>query len=184
MSPSPGRIALLLACPAILQAAGALQGQQAERTEPEAKAALLQKILGFVNWPPAAVRRPFRVAFIGRGPVAREFKLLRDAGTLGSNRVEVNSETLDADLDAYQVVFLSGSDSRHLRDLADRLAGKPILTVCESPSGCDRGIMLTLLVRDEHIQYEINLKRAKRAGLVLNSQILQMAAKVCGGGGS
>jgi len=157
--------------------------QPAERTEPEAKAVLLQKVLGFVLWPKAdpPSRRPLKIAFLGHCPVAREFTRLVKDRTTGNLAFDVRYESLDSNLDDYQVVFLPLASSRRAQALAEKVAARSVLTVGESAGGCDKGIVLTLLVAEDRLRYEINLGQARRAGLTINSQVLQRAARVCEG---
>jgi hypothetical protein len=158
--------------------------RQAERTEPEAKAAFLQKIFAFISWPKGdrAAGQPLRIAFIGHSPVAREFTRLMNDHPVGNKPFEVHYETLESNLDDYQVVFLPLSSARRAQALAERTSSRPVLTVCESSGGCDKGIVLTLLVADDRIRYEVNLKRARKVGITFHSQILTYAARVCDGG--
>lgn len=172
-----------VACLAMI--APGVSSQSPERTEPEAKATFLLKFFGFVSWPGAeAPGRPIRVAFIGHSPVAREFLQLVRSRPGDARPIEVRYETADANLEAYHLVFVAQGDPKRLQALADRVAARPLLTVCESAAGCERGIILTLLVADERIRYEINLKRARRAGLGIDSKVLHYAARICEGGGS
>lgn len=156
---------------------------QTERTEHEAKAVLLQKVLAFVTWPKGDKpgTRPLKIAFIGQSPVAREFTRLVNGRSEGNLSFEVRYESLDSNLDDYQVVFLPLSNARRSQALAEKVAARPVLTVGESAGGCDKGIVLTLLVAEDRIRYEINLRQTRRAGLTINSQILQRAARVCEG---
>jgi hypothetical protein len=155
-----------------------------ERTEPEAKAILLQKVLAFVTWPKADKpgTQPLKIAFLGQSPVAREFTRLLNDRSAGNLPFEVHYESLNSNLDDYQVVFLPLSNARRAQALAEKVAARGVLTVGESAGGCDKGIVLTLLVAEDRIHYEINLKQARRAGLTINSQVLQRAARVCEGG--
>ena len=157
---------------------------QSERTEPEAKAVLLQKVLAFVTWPKGEKPgpRPLKIAFIGQTPVARELTRLVNDRAAGNAPLEVHYEALDSNLDGYQVVFLSHSNARHAQALVDKTSSKPVLTVCDSTGGCDKGIILTLLVAENRIRFEVNLKQARRAGLSFQSQVLQYAGRVCDGG--
>lgn len=154
-----------------------------ERTEPEAKAAFLQKVCAFVTWPKGdrAATLPLRIAFIGHSPVAREFTRLMNDHPVAARPFEVHYESIDSNLDDYQVVVLPLASGRRVQALAERTSSRPVLTVCESSGGCDKGIVLTLLVVEDRIRYEVNLKRARKVGLTFHSQILAYAARVCDG---
>ena len=163
---------------------GTPRGQRTERTEPEAKAAFLEMVLAFITWPKSESLggRPMKIAFIGHSPVAEEFKRLMEEKPRERRPFEVRYETFDSNLDDYQVVFLPVSNTRRSQALADRVATKPILTVCEFPGGCDKGIILSLYISAEKLRFDVNLKRASRAGLTIRSLLLQHATRVCEGG--
>lgn len=184
-----GPFARALACMAMAGQALVAQasaGGAQERTEPEAKATFLLKILSFVSWPAATdtPAQPIRVAFIGHSQVAREFARLVEARPKGARPIEYRYESADAGLEAYQVAFVAHGDPKRLQALADRAPARPLLTVCESPGGCEKGVILSMIVVDERIRYEINLRRARKAGLGIDSKVLHYAARICEGGGS
>ena len=52
------------------------------------------------------------------------------------------------------------------------------LTILQRQPAGDRS---TLLVVEDRIRYEVNLKRARKVGLTFHSQILAYAARVCDG---
>ena len=177
--------AIALAGTALVHVSGGTPlGQRNERTEPEAKAAFLEMVLAFVTWPKSEslAGRPMKIAFIGHSPVAEEFKRLMEEKPRGLRPFEVRYETFDSNLDDYQVIFLPTSGTRRSQSLAERFATRPILTVCESPGGCDKGIVLSLYISAEKLRFDVNLKRASRAGLTIRSPLLQHATRVCEGG--
>lgn len=186
MPPSLRRLAaaIALAGMAIVHVPGGTpSSQRAERTEPEAKAAFLEMVLAFITWPKSESRagKPMKIAFIGHSPVAEEFKRLMEEKPRERRPFEVSYETFDSNLEDYQVVFLPISSTRRSQALADRVATRPILTVCESPGGCDKGIVLSLYISAEKLRFDVNLKRAGRAGLTIRSQLLLHATRVCEG---
>lgn len=180
MASFPGRIALQFA---LWATAGAFSAQPAQLTESEAKAAFLQRIVGFVTWPEgSAPRGAVKIAFLGRSEVARELDRLQKGAATGGRKIEVRVEPPDSACEGCHVVVLPGSEPRRLQAFADRWGGRPVLTVSESALGCERGVLLSLLVAEDRIRYEINLRRTRRAGLSFHSQVLQWAARVCEGG--
>lgn len=183
MSSVPRSLALAVALAALGGVPIPAVGQPAERTEPEAKAVFLQKVLDFITWPKGerAAAQPLKIAFLGHTQVGRDFARLTEKRPAGSPAYEVHYVSLDANLDDYQVIFLPSSSARRAPALAERCATKPVLTVCESPGGCDKGIILTLLISEDRIRYDVNLNRARKAGLTFHSQVLHYAAKVCEG---
>ena len=75
------------------------------------------------------------------------------------------------------VVYVAPGDL----SLLDTVANLPILTVGDQPNFCQRGGIINLLVLDGRVRFEIDLSRARRSGLKMDSQLLRLASKVYGG---
>ena len=151
----------------------------------QVKARLLERMLGYVTWPRRVDPLPrgaFRVGFYGRTPVAREFAKLVQSRTFLGRPIEVGYITSKDSLESYDLVFVSEGEARRAGEIAARLAGKPVFTVCDGRDGGAKGIILSMFVVDEKAAYDVNLGRARLAGFAIHSQVLHYAAKVLDGG--
>jgi hypothetical protein len=151
-------------------------GQAKPVPEAAVKAAFVLRFPEFVVWPTdGADARPIVVC-------------LSPSHTLGTNlppgpagqhpyRVTVRQLQTIGESQGCDAVYLTPTDVA----LLDALANKPVLTLGDHPGFCQRGGIINLLVIDGRVRFEINLGRARRAGLRIDSQLLRLATKVYGG---
>ena len=78
------------------------------------------------------------------------------------------------------LVFLAG-DKATRRDPGNAFKDAPLLTVGENIDFLDAGGMVCLLKKEGNIKMGVDVDSAARAGLVMNSRLLSVAAVVRGG---
>ena len=79
---------------------------------------------------------------------------------------------------ACQVMFVNSSTVRELSKIMERVTGKGILTVSDMEGFIDSGGVIGYVKQGNVIKFEINLKAAKDAGLLINSRLLELAVRV------
>lgn len=76
-----------------------------------------------------------------------------------------------------EIAYLLPADHWRLTDWATR----PVLTVGDTPGFCDKGGIINLHTARGRLRFEISLDNARRAGLSIHPQLLQLATTVFGG---
>jgi hypothetical protein len=78
-----------------------------------------------------------------------------------------------------QLLFLPSEEKPiRLREWLKLIEYKPVLTVSDIPGFLDQGGMVNLVSEDNHLQFEVNLELAKKAGIEMSSQMLKIAREV------
>ncbi|MFO1351639.1 MAG: YfiR family protein [Gammaproteobacteria bacterium] len=80
------------------------------------------------------------------------------------------------------IVFVSRSEQWRLDAILNNLAALPILTVSDIPDFSKRGGMITLVLADQKLRFDINAAAVERSGLKLSSKLLELARIVDAGG--
>jgi hypothetical protein len=170
---------LLTACFVVL-GASSLLSQAGASDEQRLKAAFVFRFPQFVTWPAAVLsgRETLDICVAESGGIARALRDLTSGESLNGLRLQVRENPVELNLASCHVLMLPGA--RPDRDLIARAAGKPILTVGESPTFLDDGGIIQLKVVDRRVRFDIDLPAAERAGVTLSSQLLRLAAKVRG----
>lgn len=180
------RITLKRSLLAVLACALLVQSAQAQVQEYELKAALLVKLLAFVNWPaddaPESERNAAEkigpcIGILGENPFGNTL-----ANLLASSKDGVVAEVRQlASIEAAaqcQVLFVAGSESARLPDIRKVLEGKPVLTVSDAEGFAQEGGMISMVLRDSHISLEINTRAVRDAMLNISSKLLSLAKVV------
>ena len=150
-------------------------------SEYEVKAAFLHKFALFVEWPGSAFQKesdPFVIGILGQDPFGPHLAKAI-AGKLVENRPIVlrSYRTVDEVKDCH-LLYVSPSERPNLRRIMAGLNGRNVLTVGDMPGFAEQGGVINLVQSEQKIKFHINPDAARRAGLTISSQLLQMAVIV------
>jgi hypothetical protein len=142
--------------------------------EYELKAALTYKLAKFVTWPAERELKPeFELCVLGTHPFGSALDGIEKL-TIKDRPIVVRAiEALDPA--ACDLLFIAESESESLPELLAALADSPVLTVSDMERFAKRGGIVELQSRDNRVGFEINVAAYRRAGLVVSSQLLQLA---------
>jgi hypothetical protein len=153
-----------------------VRGDDASSLEYRVKAVCLYNFAKYVKWPDSAfstAEAPLKLCILGSNPFG---ELFNDAnGKQAQNRtlqVEFMSQAKStADLAGCHILFWSAPDHDRYKKIIEPLASSPTLTVSETTGA---GIV-NFFIEDGKVRFEISLAKAKRAMLVISSQLLKLA---------
>lgn len=154
----------------------AVPAAQAPRPETTIKAEFVLRFPEFVQWPSGQDRNPLSVCLSPAHPFGPNVHASAD-GQARPRRVLVRELKQKESARSCDVVYVAPGDLRLLQEVADL----PVLTIGDQPNFCQRGGIINLRVIDGRVRFEIDLSRARRAGLKMDSQLLRLASRVFGG---
>jgi hypothetical protein len=146
----------------------------------------------YVEWPAdafAGPRAPFVIGILGADPFAGALdEAVRGRRAHGRSIVVRRYRNLD-EYEPSHVLFVSEPKARLIdvvRDFLDSLDRRAVLTVGEREDFARRGGLVRLIVGPDGIGFEIDAESARRAGLAIGSELLELAASppAVGPGGS
>jgi hypothetical protein len=74
-----------------------------------------------------------------------------------------------------QILYITASAMPHLSELIQVVRGLPILTIGEMPGFAKSGGIINLILEDNRVRFEVNVKAAKDADLNISSRLLALA---------
>ena len=150
-------------------------GEERKPGEYEVKAVFIYNLAKFIEWPDKSFdNSPTLTLYIlGEDPFGSEIDAIRDKLIKG-RRVVVKQIDSPDDLDNAGILFISSSEKERLRDILKSISGLPILTVGDTKSFAQRGVMVNFYLENSRIRFEINLEAANLAGLNISSNLLRM----------
>ena len=170
---------LLLIAAVFVQAGAWLWGQQLMAASPQAaeyevKAAFLLNFTRFIEWPPAdrPADAPFGLCVLGEDPFGTVLDQLVEGERVDGRRLVVRRVREASN--SCDVLFFPKSESS--RGLSEMRQG--VLTVGESEDFLRQGGMISFIVENRRVRFDINLRAASRAGLQISSKLLNVARKV------
>ncbi len=144
--------------------------------EYQVKAAFIFNFIAFTQWPENNDKTT-DLCLYGKNNFGREIDDLQ-AKSVNTNTIKIiRLERLEK-VDACQVLFISNSAASDLTSILNKVAGKAILTVADTPGAASEGVMINMQLIQNKIKFEVNLKSARDVQLNINSRLLQLATEV------
>lgn len=149
--------------------------------EYQIKAAFLMNFAKFVDWPSSAfsdAQAPLVLGIVGEDPSGGAFEALN--GKVVKNRtIKVQRLSGTDGLQLCHLLYISPSESARLRSVTQAIGAAPVLTVSDGVEQfAQQGTVINLLLVDSKIRFEINVAVAKKAGLSMAAQLLQVGKVV------
>lgn len=173
------RRAIAVAAAAALWAAAPVVAQRPR--EYQVKAAYLYGFGRFVEWPADAAPPTggaFVLCVLGEDPFGPLLDQAAEGGVVKNLPVSVRRIGRPEDAAGCATVFVSASEQSRLSRILAVLERRPVLTVGDSPEFAQRGGMIGFTVDGGRVRFAVNLMAAREAGLMLQSELIRVAAAV------
>jgi hypothetical protein len=144
--------------------------------EYEVKSAFLLNFTKFIEWPaPASPDAPFTICILGEDPFGPLLDRMVSGETVGGRKLAVHRISRDRPARC-QILFASA----HERDLSETLSTLPrgVLTVGEGAEFLRDGGMISFVVEDRRVRFDVSQRSALKAGLRISSKLLSVARSV------
>jgi hypothetical protein len=150
-------------------------------SDEDVKLALIYKISRFVTWPtvPDQSREPFKLCLAER----TIFDLAQDrfAGRRIRDRdidVHLLTDSSSDIAETCDVFYMARLKKERVLQFIELAGGKPVLTVSDAPEFARAGGMIGLSMQGKKIAIRINVAAYESSGLIVSSQLLELAELV------
>ena len=150
--------------------------------EYQVKAAILFNFAKFVEWPDAAfpdAAAPIIIGVLGEDPFGSALDAAKNK-TANGRKIQIMRFNNVQEVTACHILFISSSEKGRLASLLRDLKDFKMLLVGDMEKFAQRGGMINFILQNDTIDFEINVDAVKRAGLKINSRLLNMARIVRG----
>lgn len=187
------RLALAITLLPLLVAATATSAH-AQETEASSeyliKAGFIYNFANLVQWPSTSFSQadsPIVIAILGEDHFgstldrALQGKKI-DGHTFVIKRLKSVSELVKSagNPREFQILYVSASAMPHMTEAFQAVRGLPILTIGEAPGFAKNGGIINLVLQDNRVRFEVNVKAAKDADLNISSRLLALARVIQG----
>ncbi len=150
-------------------------------TEDQVKAAYVYNFAKFVEWPSRdfpSPTAPLRLCVLDDRSLELELiQIAKGKAVAGRPVIVVPIQNRDQSRDCH-ILFIGSSQERQVRHIIEVLRETNVLTVGETKGFVEAGGIITFVLQDDRVQFEVNHKAAKRAGLSISSRLLAVAKAV------
>ena len=148
-------------------------------SEAAVKAGFVFNFVKFTQWPnpKEGDRSPLQICAVDAMPLDGQLVLLQGRA-VGLRPIEVRVQVPASEWKNCQVLFFSGTDTSRVDPVIRALGNAPVLTIADIPNFVQITGMIGMRLDDNRVRFDVHLGAAQRAGLQLNSQMVQLAGKV------
>lgn len=168
-------IILLLLLVGCAVTAPSLRGEERKPGEYEVKAAFLYNIGKFIEWPErrGENKEYLIVGILGHDCFEGKLEMLRGKKIRGRKIVIRKISSVNGAKNC-DILFISSSEKTRIDLILRELANKPVLTVGDTDSFAEKGVMVNFYIENERIRFAINNEAARRADVRIHSNLLTL----------
>jgi len=173
-----GAVSGLLVCGILLFHSSQARAQGNEDAEYRVKLAFLYRFAQFVHWPTEAFHdpaQPLSICVVGPDPFKGEIAEALRGRTAGGHPVEIRSLKPGSNPRACHMIFFRASEKAAEASILAAVKGSSILTVGETRNFAIRGGAINLTLKENMLNFEINLDVATQSRLEISSKLLALA---------
>lgn len=144
------------------------------------KAAYLYNLSKFITWPDEdtiSKDTPITLCIFGYNPFENYLDKLREHPVRGRT-ISIRYLDEKQSVDGCQLLFISQHNANAPKLLTAPPPYPPILTVSDNQDFLTGGGMVALISANNNVQLDINLTRAKQAGLIFSANLLEVAHRI------
>jgi hypothetical protein len=156
-----------------------LRAQHRDNVEYSVKAVFLLNFARFVEWPPAAFaseESPMELCVLGKDPFGRLLDDVAQGETVEGRRLVIRRISAPPAAKTCQILYVDPE----WKDLPKVLSalGHGFLTVSEGPGFLRDGGMISFVIDNRRVRFDINSTVPGSAGLKVSSKLLNVARSV------
>jgi hypothetical protein len=172
-------VARLLLAVGLLVIGGGLATQTRAQSanEYQVKAAFILNFARFIEWPSDALREgdALVIGVIGDDPFGNSIDQIVSRGRANGRRLSVRRMKWGDNLRSCQVLFISSSERKHVREIIEGLRGSSVLTIGDISEFNRSGGMIKFFIQDNKVLFEINAAAASQARLKVSSKLMALS---------
>jgi hypothetical protein len=149
----------------------------------QVEAAYLYNFGKFVKWPAAYTANQggtYSICVLGDDSIGLVLKSTLAGKILNGTPVAVRRIAKPQDAASCRVLFIEDTEESRLKEILAALDRVSVLTVSDISNFSERGGMIEFVMEGDRVRFAINRATAENAGLILESDLLKVAAAVRG----
>lgn len=133
----------------------------------------------FLEWPQDNPPKEFNIYILGEGEITESLSQLASSKMINDREIRVSNITKPGEANNCQILFLAEYNDRDLDSIIAMSTKRNILTVSYDGGMCEKGIAINFIQKKNKIRFEINIESLNRAGITANTQLLNLAERIC-----
>lgn len=149
------------------------------------KAGFIYNFANLVQWPSASFSQadsPIVIAILGEDHFGSTLDRVLQGKKIAGHPFVIKRLKFVSELarsagnpKEFQILYVSASAMPHLSEAFQAVRGLHVLTIGEAPGFANSGGIINLVLEDNRVRFEVNVKAAKDADLNISSRLLALA---------
>lgn len=144
--------------------------------EYDMKAAFLYNFASFTEWP-EPISGNFNICIFENDPIAPSLMAIEGKPVKGA-RLAIIRITNIAQARQCHMLYLGESGHANIHRWLNEQAQLPILTVTDDNEPTGTGVMISMMLENKKLSFEVNYELARQAHLSMSSKMLRLAQRV------
>ncbi|MDD2563894.1 MAG: YfiR family protein [Salinivirgaceae bacterium] len=143
--------------------------------ETSLKVAYIERFTRFVEWPQDSSNE-FIIQIIGDTELYDAMQAKFKTHSIKNKKTSViNSSEIDEN-NLPQLLIIGNINK--IENYILKTANKPILTISNETSMCEKGVMINLFIHEKRLRFEVNEQALRNSKLYVNYRLMQMAMRI------
>ncbi|MFQ5442977.1 MAG: YfiR family protein [Nitrospinales bacterium] len=148
------------------------------------KAGYIYNFTKFIKWPEEASReindRGLNFCLVGEDPFGEILDRFAKKLKKKNRDLVVIPQVTTEEMPQCHILFVSQSEESKVNKILLRVREYPVLVIGDTPGFAKKGVSINFFIQKNKIRFEINREALKKAGLVVSSELLNLARIVAG----
>ena len=149
-------------------------GMQTTEQEADLKAAFIYNFTKYIEWDTNNTDSNFVIGIVGASPVTASLNEIAKTNTVNNKKIIVKAFSKPEEMERCNILFIAANNPFSLQSILDRTE-RGELTVSEKAGYAKLGTAFNLIIIQNKLKFEANLKAIAEAGLKAGSQLLKLA---------
>lgn len=129
----------------------------------------------YIEWPENDSKADFTIGILGNTPVEKELENLAKLKKAKGRTIVVKKLETPEDAAGCQLVYVSASKSNTIKNVQDKIKGKPVLVVGEREGLAHKGAALSFVtLEDDVLKFDINKSVIEQHSLKISSSLVAL----------
>ncbi len=140
------------------------------------EAAFLYNFALFTDWP-ANIGNEFKICVMGSNDILTALEQIKSK-QLKERPISLLNISSASQANTCQMLFIGRSEHPYMDTIAKQVGNEPVLTVSEENGYDPNNVIISLVMQNNRIAFNINNSSAREKSLVISSKLLKLALQV------
>ncbi len=143
------------------------------------KAVYLEKFSRFITWPDECemddISKPFLIGVIGKTQLHKNLEQIYAVQKINNKRVEIRKVSELYQIKDLHILVIAESERKNLPNILALTEELPVLTIGDSPSFGEKGVLINFFEDKNRLKFEINESAVLKSPLQMSFYLLNSA---------